>query len=167
MSALISPDLRTERLILRSWTADEAAAVLDDRRRPAWSADFPAEGDRVIAELFAANPDWLGPFGHRLIVERSSGLVVGSIGLFWPPSDGELEIGYGVVASRRARGYATEATVALTAHAFTAPGVRVVRADAELSNPSSVRVLEKAGFQRLSSAGGVARFRAVAAPRQE
>ncbi|MFE7743524.1 GNAT family N-acetyltransferase [Nocardia sp. NPDC057455] len=165
MSVFLSSDLLTERLILRSWTADAAAAVLEDRRQAAWAADFPAEGDRVIAGLFAAHPDWLGPFGHRLIIERSSGLVVGSIGLFWPPADGELEIGYGIVASRRGRSYATEATVALTAHAFTAPGVRVVRADVELSNPSSVRVLEKAGFDQASSADGIARFLAVAAPR--
>ncbi|WP_330228599.1 GNAT family N-acetyltransferase [Nocardia sp. NBC_00508] len=161
MSLVVSPDLTTEHLVLRSWTADEAAAVLHDLRAAAWAADFPAEGDRVIAGLFGEHPDWLGPFGHRLVIERASGLVVGSIGLFWPPLDGDLEIGYGIVASRRGRGYATEATVALTAHAFTAPGVREVHAEAELSNPPSVRVLEKAGFQRVSAADGVARFRAT------
>lgn len=165
MSVSPSAELRTERLILRSWTAGAADAVLGDRRAAAWAADFPADGDRVIAGLLAAHPDWLGPFGHRLVVERSSGLVVGSIGLFWPPADGELEIGYGIVASRRGRGYATEATVAMTAHAFTAPGVRAVHAEVELSNPPSARVLEKAGFEQVSSADGVARFRAVAASR--
>ncbi|MGK8487141.1 GNAT family N-acetyltransferase [Nocardia asiatica] len=165
MSVPITSDLLTERLRLRSWTTAAIAAVLDDRRPATWAPDFPAEGDRVIAGLLAAQPDWLGPFGHRLIVERSSGLVVGSIGLFWPPADGALEIGYGVVASRRGRGYATEATVAMTAHAFTAPGVRVVHADVDPANPSSVRVLEKAGFERVSSVDGVARFRAAAAPR--
>ncbi|MEU2039312.1 GNAT family N-acetyltransferase [Nocardia niwae] len=159
MSVSLSSDLLTDRLILRSWTAAAAAAVLDEGRHAAWAADFPAEGDRVIAGLLPARPHWLGPYGHRLVVERDSRLVVGSIGLFWPPADGELEIGYGIVASRRGRGYATEATVALTAHAFTAPGVRVVRAEVELSNPPSVRVLEKAGFEQVSSADGIARFR--------
>lgn len=159
MSVSLSADLLSDRLILRSWTATAAAAVLGDERHAAWAADFPAAGDRVIAGLLTTHPDWLGPFGHRLVVERVSGLVVGSIGLFWPPADGELEIGYGIVASRRGRGYATEATVALTAHACTAPGVHAVRADVELSNPSSVRVLEKAGFEQVSSVDGVARFR--------
>ncbi|WP_040782466.1 GNAT family N-acetyltransferase [Nocardia pneumoniae] len=165
MSVVVSPELTTERLVLRSWTADEAAAVRDDRRAPAWAADFPAEGDRVVAGLFDEHPGWLSPFGHRLIVERAGGLVVGSIGLFWPPLDGHLELGYGVVASRRGRGYATEAVVALTAHAFTAPGVRVVYADVELANPPSVRVLEKAGFRRVGTQDGVARFRATSVPR--
>jgi RimJ/RimL family protein N-acetyltransferase len=141
-------DLITDRLILRSWTPAEVAAVLDGTRLPHWAGDFPAEGDHVIAGLFAEQPAWLGEYGHRQLIERDGGLVVGSIGLFWPPSDGDLEIGYGVVPSRQGRGYATEATRALTEFAYGAPGVGTVSAGVELSNPSSIRVLEKAGFQR-------------------
>jgi RimJ/RimL family protein N-acetyltransferase len=141
-------DLTTERLILRTWTALEAATVADGGRLEDWAEDFPEEGDRVIAPLLAAQPTWLGPFGHRLIVERESGLVVGSLGLFWPPTDGEVELGYGVVPSRRGRGYAPEAARALAAHASTAPEVETVFANVETANPASVRVLEKAGFVR-------------------
>ncbi|MER6947082.1 GNAT family N-acetyltransferase [Nonomuraea sp. NPDC000554] len=144
-------DLTTDRLILRSWTPAEVSAVLDGARPAHWAEDFPAEGDQVIAGLFAEHPAWLGEYGHRQIIERDTGLVVGSIGLFWPPSDGTLEIGYGVVASRRGRGYAPEATRALTEFALTAPGVHTVHANVELSNPASVSVLEKAGFLRSRS----------------
>ncbi|MEU6622003.1 GNAT family N-acetyltransferase [Streptomyces litmocidini] len=162
-------ELTTERLVLRTWTASEAAAVLDHEggARPAdWAEDFPSEGDRVIAGLLGDNPAWLGTYGHRLIIERDSGLVVGSLGLFWPPAEGALELGYGVIASRQGRGYATEATQALTRLALTAPGVHTVTASVELSNPASVRVLEKAGFERLAStladqADGLARFQAT------
>ncbi|MDA3644769.1 GNAT family N-acetyltransferase [Saccharopolyspora indica] len=158
-------DLITERLVLRTWTADEATAVLDGTRSPHWAADFPAEGDRVIAGLLGENPAWLGAHGHRLVVERASGSVVGSIGLFWPPNDGVLEIGYGIVASRRGRGYATEAARALAEFALTAPDVHTVSAGVELSNPSSVRVLEKAGFRRWTTDGSTARFRFTLDPR--
>ncbi|MGW6057298.1 GNAT family N-acetyltransferase [Streptomyces sp. NPDC055189] len=151
-------DVITERLVLRSWTPGEATAVLGDDRSADWAVDFPAEGDRVVAGLFEQFPDWLGAYGHRLVVERESGSVVGSIGLFWPPSEGVLEIGYGIVASRRGRGYASEATRALVEFALTAPDVHTVSAGVELSNPSSVRVLEKAGFHRQSTEGNVARF---------
>ncbi|MEU9589183.1 GNAT family N-acetyltransferase [Streptomyces sp. NPDC048193] len=162
-------ELTTERLVLRTWTAAEAAAVLgrEGAAPPAdWAGDFPAEGDRVIAGLLGDRPAWLGRYGHRLIIERDGGLVVGSIGLFWPPAEGAVELGYGVVASRRGRGYATEATRALAALALTAPGVHTVTACVELSNPASVRVLEKAGFERVDSTGaeradGTARFRAT------
>ncbi|MFF7726234.1 GNAT family N-acetyltransferase [Streptomyces sp. NPDC008001] len=151
--------LTTDRLVLRPWTMAEATAVLDDTRSAHWADDFPAEGDRVIAGLFDQNPAWLGEYGHRLIIERDSGLVVGSIGLFWPPSEGILEFGYGIVASRRGRGYAPEATRALAEFALTAPDVHTVSASVELSNPSSARVLEKAGFHRWATEENMARFR--------
>lgn len=156
--SLIASDLTTDRLVLRRWTAVEVTAVLAGARPAHWAEDFPAEGDQVVAGLFAEHPLWLGEYGHRQIIERDSGLVVGSIGLFWPPADGTVEIGYGVVASRRGRGYAPEATRALTAFALTAPDVHTVEAEVELSNPASVRVLEKAGFHRRSTDHDLARF---------
>ncbi|MFJ8670114.1 GNAT family N-acetyltransferase [Streptomyces sp. NPDC093600] len=151
-------DVVTKRLVLRPWTMSEATAVLDDTRSPHWADDFPADGDRVVAGLFDQYPDWLGAYGHRLIIERDSGLVVGSIGLFWPPIEGVLEIGYGIVASRRGRGYAPEATQALAEFALTAPDVHTVSANVELSNTSSVRVLDKAGFHRWATEENVVTF---------
>ncbi|MFF0500023.1 GNAT family N-acetyltransferase [Nocardia aobensis] len=157
MSRILTNDptsLTTDRLVLRSWTSTEAAAVLGDHRQADWADDFPSEGDKVIPALFAEHPAWLGPYGMRLIIERATGLVIGGIGLFWPPDDGQLEIGYGVVASRRDRGYASEATRALTEFALAAPEVRAVFANVELVNPASVRVLEKAGFDLASESRG-------------
>ncbi|MGP3978590.1 GNAT family N-acetyltransferase [Streptomyces sp. 8N114] len=144
--------------MLRPWTTAEAGAVLGGARSVEWADDFPAEGDRVVAGLFAQFPAWLGDYGHRLVIERDSGLVVGSVGLFWPPSEGALEIGYGVVGSRRGRGYAAEAARALTEFALTSPDVSTVFADVELSNPASVRVLEKAGFRCSASGEGQVRY---------
>ncbi|MFF5210501.1 GNAT family N-acetyltransferase [Streptosporangium sp. NPDC000396] len=158
-SSSVHSQLTTDRLVLRPWSMAEATAVLGDTRSVHWADDFPAEGDRVIAGLFGQYPAWLGEHGHRLIIERDSGLVVGSIGLFWPPSEGTVEIGYGVVASRRGRGYASEAARALADFALAAPGVHTVFANVELSNPASVRVLEKAGFRRWATEENMARFR--------
>ncbi|MFQ6394921.1 GNAT family N-acetyltransferase [Nocardia sp. KC 131] len=152
-------DLTTDRLVLQLWTMSDATAVLGNTGSAQWAADFPTEGDRVIAGLFDQHPTWLGEYGHRLIIERDSSLVVGSIGLFWPPSEGALEIGYGIVASRRGRGYASEACGALSEFALTAPGVHTVFANVELTNPGSVRVLEKAGFHRWATEENAARFR--------
>jgi RimJ/RimL family protein N-acetyltransferase len=157
----------TTRLVLRSWTTSEVTAVLTDTRSAHWADDFPAEGDRVIAGLLDQQPGWLGAYGHRLIIEREGGLVVGSIGLFWPPSEGVLEIGYGIVASRRGRGYATEATQALAEFALTAPDVHTVSANVELSNPPSVRVLEKAGFRRAATEENTAEFRLTSPVRSQ
>ncbi|MGW5381483.1 GNAT family N-acetyltransferase [Nocardia sp. NPDC003963] len=154
-------DIRTPRLVLRVWTPDDLAAVRAGTRQPCWTGDFPADGDREIAEALAEHPEWLDRFGHRLVLEHADGSVVGSIGLFWPPSAGVVELGYGIVPSRRGRGYATEATAALAGYAFTAPGVHTVAASVDPANPASVRVLEKAGFARDQSTAERAEFRMI------
>jgi RimJ/RimL family protein N-acetyltransferase len=160
--SLTGTNLTTDRLVLRQWSTHELTAVLGDGRMAHWAEDFPAEGDRVIAGFIAGQSDEPGEYGHRLIAERESGLVVGSISLLWPPRDGALEVGYGIVASRRGRGYATEATRALVEFALSSPDVHTVYADVEVSNPASVRVLEKAGLHRWSEDATTARFRTAA-----
>jgi RimJ/RimL family protein N-acetyltransferase len=152
-------DLGSARLVLRPWTPLDAEHVVAGSRQPSWAADFPAEGDTVIAGLLAEHPAWLSPFGHRLMIERESGEVVGSLGLFWPPADGCVEIGYGVVPSRQGRGYASEATAALTEFALTSPEVHTVHASVERTNPASARVLDKAGFERFASTDELLRYR--------
>ncbi|MFI8931329.1 GNAT family N-acetyltransferase [Streptomyces sp. NPDC053474] len=154
-------DLATDRLVLRTWSSAELAAVVADTRLADWAEDFPADGDGVIAGFLADHPEGLHAYGHRLVVERGSGLVVGSIGLFWPPAEGVLEVGYGVVPSRRGRGYASEATRAVVEFALSSPDVHAVYATVELSNPASVRVLEKAGLRRCDGDATTARFRAA------
>ena len=49
--------LTTERLVLRVWTTDEIAAVLNSHRMVSWAEDFPAEGDSVIAGVIAGHHD--------------------------------------------------------------------------------------------------------------
>jgi RimJ/RimL family protein N-acetyltransferase len=61
-----------------------------------------------------------------------------------------VEIGYGLVASRRGRGYATEAVRALTAFAVGRPDVTEVVATVDPGNLASIRVLEKVGFTERS-----------------
>ena len=47
-----STDLRTERLLLERLTMDEARAVVAlDRHGRAWAADYPTEGDLVVAGI--------------------------------------------------------------------------------------------------------------------
>ncbi len=152
-------DLLTDRLRLRSWPTADTAAVNRDERLPHWAEDFPADGDRVIAGFVEAHPASRGEHGQRQILERATGLVVGSIGLFWPPDAGTVEFGYGVVPSRRGRGYAPEAVRALVAFALSSPSVNEVRAEVEPANRASVRVLEKAGLHPAETRGETVRFR--------
>lgn len=139
-------DLTTDRLVLRAWTPEEIDAVVAGKHLSHWAEDFPAEGDEALSGLFATHPAWFGEYGHRQMIERATGEVVGATGLFWPPQDGTVEFGYGVAPSRRRRGYASEAARALVAHGLTALGVHTVFAKVSLDNHASVRVLEKSGL---------------------
>ncbi len=156
-------DLISERLILRPISADHVVTVMAGRRSPAWAPDFPDEGDRVIAGLLTRRGVPASgreqDFGQRLIVERSTELVVGGAGFFGPPdADGRTELGYGIVPSRRGRGYATEAVLSLVLFGLADPDAVELFAGVELANAPSVRVLEKAGMMRISETGSEATY---------
>ncbi len=78
----------------------------------------------------------------------SDGEVVGLCSYRRPPAGGEVEIGYGVAASRRKRGHATRAVAAMLAAAQADPAVRVVVAETAVDNPASQRALERNRFER-------------------
>lgn len=155
-------DLATDRLLLCPWSAEIAAAVVAGARRDGWADDFPAHGDRVVARLLArepGGPGW-GRHGHRLLVERAGGLVVGGAGMFPEAGGTGLEIGYGVVPSRRGRGYASEAARALVALARRDGTSRVV-AGVEPGNPASARVLAGLGMRHTGTVDGEERYALV------
>jgi ribosomal-protein-alanine N-acetyltransferase len=145
---LLSAPVTTERLLLRAVTAEHVAAVTSGRRLPGWAADFPSEGDREIAGMLAriGLPEPHPVLGQWVVVERDTGLAVGGIGFFGRPEDGRIEFGYGLVESRRGKGYATEAADAMVRLALALPQVTEVVAMVDPVNAASVRVLEKAGL---------------------
>ena len=86
--------------------------------------------------------------GHWMVV--ADGEVVGLCGFKHVPSPaGEVEIGYGMAASRRRRGHATGAVAALLDAARRDPAVRAVIAQTAVDNVASQRVLVKNGFERI------------------
>jgi [ribosomal protein S5]-alanine N-acetyltransferase len=164
-SARTASAVVSARLILRPWPWDAVRAITAGDRLDDWAADYPGDGDVMIAGLLrdaqeaAGGPGagWSGgdaadeAWGHRQVVERASGLVVGGIGFFGPPLGGEAEIGYGIVPSRQGRGYATEAVQAMLAMAWADSRVRIVVAGTDPGNAASQRVLEKAGFRQFTA----------------
>jgi RimJ/RimL family protein N-acetyltransferase len=74
--------------------------------------------------------------------------VVGLCGYLWPPTAGEVEIGFGIAASRRKRGHATAAVSAMIRAARDDPSVGVLVARTSPTNSASQRVLERNDFTR-------------------
>lgn len=82
-----------------------------------------------------------------LVRRHDDGLVVGDCGTRGgPDSDGAVEIGYGLAPAARGAGLATDAVRALLGWLRTQPGVTAVRAEVELGNAPSRRLLERLGF---------------------
>jgi RimJ/RimL family protein N-acetyltransferase/predicted N-acetyltransferase YhbS len=154
----------TRRLEIRPFSWTEVEALVAGSRLPGWADDYPDDGDQVIAGIIhrqgkQERPPEQALWGHHQIVERSSGQVVGGIGFFGRPSGGTTEVGYGIVPSRRGRGYAGEALHALVSAAWHHRYLVEVVAHTDLDNSPSQRVLEKAGFHHEGDVGDRRRYR--------
>ena len=111
----------------------------------------------------AEGPENAGWWLHFIVLKGDDGsrTLIGSGGYKGPPSnDGTVEVGYGIVSDRRRRGYASEATRGLLAHAFAWPRVRRAIAETLPELAPSIGVLEKCGFRLIGkgSEPGVIRF---------
>jgi RimJ/RimL family protein N-acetyltransferase len=75
---------------------------------------------------------------------------VGNVGFHGPPDEkGRVEIGYGIVASQRGRGYAREAIAGLTDWAFATGEARVCVASVSPSNAASLALVRSLGFRQV------------------
>lgn len=84
------------------------------------------------------------------VVNKESLEILGEVGFKGPPNRGEIEIGYGLKAGARNRGYMSEAVDMLcrVAAAQTEYTVHTVIAKTLQNNVPSHRVLQKNGFLR-------------------
>jgi RimJ/RimL family protein N-acetyltransferase len=113
----------------------------------AWAEGWPMAPALGIAGKIAAASEPLGPFTAYVIVLKSDGTAIGDAGFHGPPSaDGELEVGYALVAAARGAGLAGEAVALLIEWAHSQPGVRTITARVDSGNAASERLLTRLGF---------------------
>jgi RimJ/RimL family protein N-acetyltransferase len=87
----------------------------------------------------------------RVVVERATGLVVGSVNLKGPPDgDGDVEIGWGISEGHRRRGYALEAVTSVIDWALRQPGTKSLSATIADDNIASQHLAAKLGLVRTS-----------------
>jgi RimJ/RimL family protein N-acetyltransferase len=159
-------ELQTRRLKVVLQTREEVeqmiAAMPDDHKAqisPEWLARMRAS---LVADPWA--------YAFR-VVERDTGLDIGTCSFKGPPVDGVVEIAYAINPEREGKGYATEAAQALLDFAAARDEVCLVRAHTLPSGVASKRVLAKCGFRYVGEVvdpedGVVARFeRTVSSPR--
>jgi RimJ/RimL family protein N-acetyltransferase len=148
-----SPSITSARLELREFSladADLVREVAANAEHEALPPGAPSDPERLDDWLAADDrlplPD--GTAVHLMMLDRSLGRIIGSISVFhadWETRS--AEIGYGVRADQRGKGYAPEALAAVARWALTDGGLQRVWLSTIAENVASQRVAEKAGFQ--------------------
>ena len=143
--------METERLLLRRPKLDDAAAVFERyasdpevTRYVGWPRHHRIEDTRAFLEFAAAEWErW--PAGPYLIVDRSSGSLLGGTGLAFETPQ-RTSTGYVLAKDAWGLGYATEALRAMVQLAGELK-VRRIYAVCHPTHDASSHVLEKCGFE--------------------
>ena len=140
-----NPFLQTERLAVELESTETVLARIDAMPLVNQAAVSPA----WLAQLRASPTP--SPWTHGFaLVERATGVVVGSCAYKGPPNaDGVVEIAYGRAPASQGRGYAREAARALSDFALSVGRARCIRAHTRPENAASARVLAACGFTSL------------------
>lgn len=147
--------IKTERLLIRQFRADDAAAFYSWRndaevaRYTLWDYPFSMERAEKFCRKQAGYNDLpLGNWFQVFVEELETGAPVGDIGLgLGPDGDKALHIGYSIKRDHWGKGYATEAVGAAMIAVAEATGLKELKAEIDIRNPGSGRVLEKLGFK--------------------
>ena len=132
--------LQTRRLTLHTASQEEMRRFIDAQTDGALASAYEEMLRGCL--LHPEQWDWYAIW----MIEREDGAHVGELAFKGLAADGSAEIGYGISAAYRDRGYATEAVDAAVGWALRQSGAARVEAETAAENAASRRVLEKCGF---------------------
>ncbi len=155
------PTLITKRLILRPYRIDDLDAVA-----AMWADEdtykFIGGKARSRADVWQQMQRGMGAwallgYGYWAVEARETGRFVGEAGFLEglrdiaPSLEGYPEAGWVFSTDGRGKGYASEALSAMLGWADDALPGREIRCIIEPDHTASIRIAEKAGFERLAS----------------
>jgi ribosomal-protein-alanine N-acetyltransferase len=142
--------VETERLLLRTWNDDDAAAVAPIYAKPevmeyipggVWSSDRTA---RAITRMRELNIEQ--GYGFYPVVVKRFGTIIGHCGLGRLEQTPEIEVAYILDAPYWGQGYASEAVKAIITDAFSRLRLARIVAVAYPQNVRSIGVMRAAGM---------------------
>jgi RimJ/RimL family protein N-acetyltransferase len=145
--------IRTERLVIRGMTADDAEALWERRNDPQvskyqnWEHPYPREDAERIARSVGESDDlaedgwWMG-----VVENAATGEEVGDLAVHLEWQRRSAEIGYNFLPKHWGKGYAVEACTALVEYLFDGIGVTRVFGMLHPENRASAQVLERLGM---------------------
>lgn len=166
MPSPVSPSLKTQRLVLRPFTMDDAPTLFPIVQEPNIFQYFPTktawEMERVERAIRHQIEHWES-FGYGLwaVTLAESNQLMGWCGLEFLPDTNETEVGYLLSGIFWGKGYATEAARASVQFGKDTIGLREIIGLTDPENIASQRVLEKSGltFTRRQVYFGMEMFR--------
>jgi RimJ/RimL family protein N-acetyltransferase len=142
------PRLRTERLLLREFRADDIGPELEQVQDPEvqrflGGVRTPYEAFRTLATHAG---HWaLRGFGQWAVQRRADGRFLGRVGLWYPEGWPGPEVGWRLGRAAWGHGYATEAARAAIGWAWTARGMTELSSMIVAENTASQRVAQRLG----------------------
>jgi RimJ/RimL family protein N-acetyltransferase len=148
-------ELRTERLLLRTWRDDDLDAYARLSADPQVMEYFPRPLSRDESDASAGRfRDHFAAHGFGMWVVEVPGVApfIGFVGLCWVPFEAAftpaVEIGWRLAVEHWGLGYAAEAAQAALAAGFEQAGLDEVVSMAAPENLRSLSIMEKLGMQR-------------------
>jgi RimJ/RimL family protein N-acetyltransferase len=166
------PVLETERLRIRPFVMDDLEAAHHLLDHDAWQTGQTLAQREAWLRWAVLNYDALAglyqpPYGDRALVQKSSGRLIGAVGLVpclgpfgllralggSPVDPGarrnvpEVGLFWAVASAHRGKGFATEAARALIDYAFTTLNLRRIVATTEFPNTASQAVMRRLGMR--------------------
>lgn len=149
---LEKPVIETERLILRPLDPEDYLAAFE------WCGD-PRVNKYMLYSLYKNAEDvrsWIETIDHSNpdayeygFVEKESGLLIGSGGLYYHADIDVWAVGYNIRFDRWGKGYTTEAEKAIIDYVKTVRNIRELQGEFAVDNVGSGRVMEKLGMRFL------------------
>jgi ribosomal-protein-alanine N-acetyltransferase len=144
------PVIETERLRLRPMQPEDVPALMEwtaDKAIYAFWGKGPGKTDKNPALLFA-KPARPAKSFHLGIEEKASGKVVGDLWVYRIVDDREATVAIRLAPLCQGRGCGTEALSAMTRFCFGRTELRHLRAEVDVRNAASRRMLEKCGYRQ-------------------
>ena len=147
------PSIETSRLLLRGPESQDYAVYRDffanGEASRFYGGPLPPDGAwRVLASDLG---HWqLRGYGRWSVIERASGRMVGSCGLWWPEGYPRSELTWWILPEFRRLGMATEASNAAIAFGYRVLGWSMVETHMNDANEPARGLVEKLGGTRIA-----------------
>ncbi|KUO63203.1 acetyltransferase [bacterium BRH_c32] len=151
--------IETERLLIRPLSAEELkkhynspdAFAKELGLKPSQSLVDNETKDAILS-LFLPNIEDAKKDPHFytmwIVIEKTQKVMIGGICFHGEPNEnGEVEIGYGTDTEYRNKGYMTETISGMISWIRGNKKIKIIKAETEIENQSSIKVLEKNNFK--------------------